>query len=371
MGQDFVPLVEHAPGPLTPAPPQVALDHPAKKLDVIFALDGLETHHVQVAEALEAPRLVEDERHAAAHPGREVAPRLAEHHDDPTRHVLAGVIPDALDHGVGARVPDGETLPREAPEVRLAGGRAVERHVADDDVPGRLVAYEPGGKDGETAAGEALADVVVGRAFEGEGQAAGEPRPEGLAGDAVEVYTDRAVGQAVVAVAPGDLPGEHPADRALRVRNGPLEVDLFSVFEGWSAPFDQLVVQRLLEAVILGPGVPYRPSCGRLDPVEQRREVHAARLPVFDGVTHLEPVGAPDHLPEAPEAHAGHVFAHLFGDEEEVVDNVLRSAGKALPQLGVLGRYAHRAGVQVADAHHDAAGGNERRGRESEVLGPE
>src|SRR5215218_5815870 len=177
----------------------MVLDHPAKEFYIFLALDGLQAYHVHVAQGLEASRLVEDERDAAAHPCGEVAPRLAEHHDDPARHVLAGVIPDALDDGVGARVPDGEALPREAPEVRLPSGRAVERRVADDDVPCRVVGRVPGGEDGEPASREALADVVVCRAFEGEGQAAGEPRAEGLASDALEVYSDRAVGQALVA----------------------------------------------------------------------------------------------------------------------------------------------------------------------------
>ena len=40
-------------------------------------------------------------------------------------------------------------------------------------------------------------------------------------------------------------------------------------------------------------------------------------------------------------------------------------------QLGVLGRDADRAGVEVADPHHDAAGDDQRRGGEAELLGAE
>ena len=40
-------------------------------------------------------------------------------------------------------------------------------------------------------------------------------------------------------------------------------------------------------------------------------------------------------------------------------------------QLGVLRRDADRAGVEVADAHHDAAGDDQRSGGEAELLGAE
>ena len=45
----------------------------------------------------------------------------------------------------------------------------------------------------------------------------------------------------------------------------------------------------------------------------------------------------------------------FFGDKEKVVHHMLRLTGKFLAQLGVLRGHAHRAGVQVALAHHDAA----------------
>ena len=53
---------------------------------------------------------------------------------------------------------------------------------------------------------------------------------------------------------------------------------------------------------------------------------------------------------------------------EKEIDHVLRLALELLAQLRVLRGHAHRAGVQMALAHHDAAHGNQRRGRESELL---
>ena len=70
-------------------------------------------------------------------------------------------------------------------------------------------------------------------------------------------------------------------------------------------------------------------------------------------------------------AHRRHHLAHFFGDEEEEVDDVLGLAGEALAQHRVLRRDADRAGVEVALAHHDAAGRDQRRGREAELVGAE
>ena len=70
-------------------------------------------------------------------------------------------------------------------------------------------------------------------------------------------------------------------------------------------------------------------------------------------------------------AHRGHQLAHLFGDEEEVIDDVLGLTLEALAQHRVLGRNADRTGVEMALAHHDAAGRDQRRGREAELVGAE
>ena len=86
------------------------------------------------------------------------------------------------------------------------------------------------------------------------------------------------------------------------------------------------------------------------------------------GVEHL---GVPDGLVEAAEAERRQVLAHLLGDVLEEGHDELGLAGEPLAQLGVLGRDADRAGVEVADAHHDAAADDQRRGGEAELLGAE
>ncbi len=81
-----------------------------------------------------------------------------------------------------------------------------------------------------------------------------------------------------------------------------------------------------------------------------------------------EPVAAADHLLEGAEAELGHQLAHFLGDEAHEVDDVLRLAGELGPQPRVLRGHADRAGVQVADAHHDAAQRHQRRRGEAELL---
>ncbi len=74
---------------------------------------------------------------------------------------------------------------------------------------------------------------------------------------------------------------------------------------------------------------------------------------------------------QRPEAELRHDLAHFLGDEVEEVDDVFGLTGELLAQLGVLGGDAHRARVEVADAHHHAAHDDEGRGGEPELLGAE
>ena len=131
------------------------------------------------------------------------------------------------------------------------------------------------------------------------------------------------------------------------------------------------VVERLLEAVVLRDLAEAAHVGRHFRLVQNLAEVQALGLPVVHGLLDFEPVAAADHLVHLPEAELGHQLAHFLGDHAHEVDDVLRLAGEALAQLRVLGGDAHRAGVEVADAHHDAAHGHQRRGGEAEFLRPE
>ena len=67
-------------------------------------------------------------------PAATLRPVGAEHDDAAAGHVLAAVVADALDDRGRAGVADAEPLADHAADERLAGGRAVEDHVAGDDV---------------------------------------------------------------------------------------------------------------------------------------------------------------------------------------------------------------------------------------------
>ena len=51
------------------------------------------------------------------------------------------------------------------------------------------------------------------------------------------------------------------------------------------------------------------------------------------------------------------------------VYHILRFALETFSQFRILGRDAHRTGIQVADTHHDTAHGNKRSGCETKLLG--
>uniref|UniRef100_A0ABM0MLP6 Uncharacterized protein LOC102810278 n=1 Tax=Saccoglossus kowalevskii TaxID=10224 RepID=A0ABM0MLP6_SACKO len=195
----------------------------------------------------------------------------------------------------------------------------------------------------------------------------GQERAEALAGGAVALDVDGVVRQAVVAVARGHGARQHGADGAVAVAHRHDERDLLAAFQRGLAALDQLVVQRAGQAVVLLFGLAHV-GVG-LGLVEHAGEVQALRLPVFDARAHVEQVGAADQVVELADAQLGHDLAHFLGDEEEEVDDVLGLALELLAQHRILRGHAHRAGVQVALAHHDAAFDDQRRRGEAELVG--
>ena len=62
-------------------------------------------------------------------------------------------------------------------------------------------------------------------------------------------------------------------------------------------------------------------------------------------------------------------MADFLGQVEQVGLEHCRRPGKLCAQLRALGRDAHRAGVEMTGAHHDAALGEKRRGSNAELVG--
>ena len=311
---------------------------------------------------------VVDERHAAGHARGEVVSGGTDHHHDAPGHVFATVVAHALDHGLRARVPHGEALARAAAEEGPARRGAIERHVAEDHVVLRLVGRLLGRADREHPAGEALADVVVGLAAQVDRDAAGEPGAQALAGRAPQAELDRLVGQARRAVGGHDLVRDDAADRAVQVHDVALDHDRLARPDRLASLVGQAQgVERLAlrhgRRVVAG-------QLARLGGVGQEGgEVDAMRLPVGQRLARLDQVDPADELLEAPHPHLREELADLLGDHEEVVHDVLGLAVEAAAKLRVLARDPHRARVQVADAHHDAARRDQRGGREAELVG--
>ena len=93
------------------------------------------------------------------------------------------------------------------------------------------------------------------------------------------------------------------------------------------------------------------------------------RLPMLDRLLGVEQLGPADHLLEPADAQRCHDLAHLLCHEHQVSHDLIGGAVEALAKLGILGGDPHRACVQVADAHHDAAHRDQWRRREAELVG--
>ena len=96
--------------------------------------------------------------------------------------------------------------------------------------------------------------------------------------------------------------------------------------------------------------------------------VQTLGLPVLNRAPDLKSVGAADHFVDGAKAELGHEFAHLLGDEAHEVDRIAWIAHEFFAQDRVLGGHADRAGVEVADPHHDAAQGDQGGGRKAVLL---
>ncbi len=164
---------------------------------------------------------------------------------------------------------------------------------------------------------------------------------------------------------------QHGADGAVDVADGDVDTDRFGGLQRVGAELDEGLVQRLLQAVVLRGGVVprrARDDAGTGGLLEHRAQVEPVGLPVLHRPPDVQEVGAADGLLDAAQPEGGEQTAHLLGDVAEEGLDELGLAGEPRPQQGVHRRHPHRAGVEVADPHHHAAGDDERRGREAELL---
>ncbi len=344
----------------------------AQQVDVAAIDRRLQIHTGQVAALLgEVAFFIEHVSDTSAHAGGEVAAGAAEHDDKALGHVFATVISQALHHGRCAGIAHGESLAGHAIEVSLTARRAIEHDVADEDVLFRQEGGFARRIHDQPAAGQSFADVIVGVAFERERNALGQKRAETLSRRTGKLDTNGLVGQPFGAVAPGNLSAEHGPHRAMHIAYRQLDLDRDFLLDGILRQIDELVIESLAQAVILRLHAAPRDALRHHGIKKDGREIEAPRLPVIDGLARIQQIDAPHHVLELAEAQLRHVLAHLLGDIEEEVDDVLRLSLELGAQQGILRGHPDRTGIQVAFAHHDAAHGHERRGREAELFGPQ
>ena len=349
------PVLENPRGARAAGQVAMAREQGVDFLDVVGVDQWLEIHAGLVAAARgEVALIVVDVGDAAAHAGGEVAAGGTENDGEAVGHVFAAVIADAFDDGGCAGVADSEALAGDAVEEDFAAGCAVEDDVADEDALFGQEARGLGRIGDDAAAGEPFAEIVVGVAFKLERDALRNECAEALAGRAAELEVERAVGQSRGTEAARDGAAQHGADGAVHVANGEARGDRRLRFKRGLGLGDERMVERGAEAVILAGGAAARDARGKRRSVEDRREIDALRFPMRVVDMGLDFFNAADHFVDGAEAEFGHVLAHLLGDEEEEVDDVLGRAGEALAKNGVLGGDADGASIQVALAHHDA-----------------
>ena len=78
-----------------------------------------------------------------------------------------------------------------------------------------------------------------------------------------------------------------------------------------------------------------------------------------------------DQIVELAHTQLGHDLASLFCHKEEVIDHVLGFAAEFLAQFRILRGHTHRAGVEVALAHHDATLNHQRCRGKTELIRPQ
>src|SRR5271169_333820 len=93
-----VPLVKNSLGDRALRVLEMPLDQRMQLLYLIVVPDRTQLDHSRIAARCERAVFVKHVGHTAAHSGGEVTPGLAEHDNQPARHVLASVIADSLDN---------------------------------------------------------------------------------------------------------------------------------------------------------------------------------------------------------------------------------------------------------------------------------
>ena len=100
---------------------------------------------------------------------------------------------------------------------------------------------------------------------------------------------------------------------------------------------------------------------------QNQGKIHFA-LAVCQVLLHLQKFCPAHQLIYPAHTQLRHILPQLLGDEPHKVLHIFGLSRKASAKFRVLGCHAHRAGVQIADAHHQTSQGHKRRSGKAKLL---
>ena len=154
----------------------------------------------------------------ARHARSEVDSGATEQNYDAGSHVLTSVLPHAFDNCESAAVAHGETFAGASGDIEFTASRSVENGVTGQGVAA-LRSVRPRG-DGNCAAAQTLADVIVRFSGEPEADAGNQERSEALSGGAAKFAMYFLMAEACVFRAAKDLTAQMRADTTVGVGDG-------------------------------------------------------------------------------------------------------------------------------------------------------
>ena len=217
---------------------------------------------------------------AAAHACSKVAASGPQHQHGAAGHVFATVVASAFHYSRSAGQTHRKALARHATEKGFTTGGAVHDGVAHNDVGGSRPPKVDAGAHHHTAAGEAFAGVVVGVTNQIQGDALRQKRSKRLPTRAFKLNADGVVGQAFGAHF-GERTREHGPYRAVDVSHHFHELHFLALVDGGAGLGNKGLVQRFVQAMVLGVHMKARHIRRHLGLRKQARKIQALGLPVL------------------------------------------------------------------------------------------
>ena len=229
------------------------------------------------------------------------------------------MVAGALDDGHGPRVAHGETLADLPADVDFATGGAIKERVARNDACPRVKSASGWRNDDNAAAGEPLAQIVVGFTFENEVDARHEKGSERLACRPGELHVDFVIVQAGGTTALRHFTREESTDRAVCVADihhhrYTLQAGRFVYLTQNAYVFHGRKVELLRPDTIQG--------VAALDAGQQAVEREQGVLGLFHIRFADNQLRVTDDVVKLFGAQFSQQFAHLLRQEAEVVDEV-------------------------------------------------